>query len=357
MEVEPALVHCRSVIECPPGLALGECPPHHTGRSCELCELGYAPDLWSSNKACKACGGAAGSDGPLIAFVVAGIVVAIAMVVGILRGGRLPRAEAWANLGMAVGLGLTAVQTVGVFAKMNIAWMEPLLTLGTCLEVLTLDIDFLRPGCLMHFSSPVVRYVGSLLLDPSFGVALTTFFFVAKIIVRRRAFSNGGLEARLDNNELINLRGQILSAFYLAIVGTAARTLECRANPDGTASLATYPGVLCWSSSEHVAMLLSSTLPFLWSNVCFIAVLAWAIIVFPGRIRRPDGIVFIRRFGFVFGRFRPERYYFELVRKLQSLSIALIDASLTGSFKASCGLGGPTTPICLMQLLRSPSSS
>ena len=156
----------------------------------------------------------------------------------------------------------------------------------------------IRISCLVGQDSPTLKFLCQLLICPMGSCLLLATWAIARLRGRR---------VTLDS--LFNMNGIIIFAFFITLGLAVLGPFQCVRNPDGSSSMASNPGIICYSSAEHwVLILLSIT-----GIICYpIAILVWATyttVMYPIRIASGKGLQLVNRYRFLFQRFRPECYW------------------------------------------------
>ena len=105
------------------------------------------------------------------------------------------------------------------------------------------DIKVIRVECVLETDNPVNNYVMRLAVYPFFALILLFFLLLLQI---------GGYP--IDKDRILNSQGLIVLIAYISLVLSAVLPLQCVPNPNGTSSMASNPGVVCWESDLHVKL-------------------------------------------------------------------------------------------------------
>jgi hypothetical protein len=81
---------------------------------------------------------------------------------------------------------------------------------------------------------------------------------------------------------------------------------QCINNPNRSSSIATNPAVVCWESEVHRQMAILGVAGVLCYPVAFLSLVGHITRRRPALIASGRGLVLIRRFRWLFNRFRPE---------------------------------------------------
>ncbi|CAE7880910.1 GRM8, partial [Symbiodinium sp. KB8] len=110
--------------------------------------------------------------------------------------------------------------------------------------------------------SPVLKFVSQLLACPAgFGIILTAWG-LAKLRGKQMSWDS-----------VFNLCGVMMFAFFITVTLAALTPFQCLPNPNNQWSLASNPGIICWASDEHIALIGLAVIGI----ICYpVAILVWA---------------------------------------------------------------------------------
>lgn len=229
------------------------------------------------------------------------------------RQDQLKQSHALLFAAMTASLAVTLVQQLGIVGMFSVTWEEPLQTLLTTLRVFSFDIEVLRFGCVVS-TTPLMRYSSKIVIT-----ALCLVFFVilhvANVIVRHGGDFAGQMHT------LICIIGTLMMAFYISLVSTIVAPLQCVPHPNGKTGVLEYQAVVCFESDDHVGMLVLGFTAML-VPLTYLAWCLMAIRSFPEKMNKLDAI-FLRRYAFLFVRYRPETYWYALAHIFRSLALSL----------------------------------
>lgn len=130
-------------------------------------------------------------------------------------------------------------------------------------QVMVFDLDIIRISCIHGVDSPTVRFVRKLMVCP-IGLGLIFVIWFLKSMSGRR----------MHFDTIFNLCGVFVFALFISITLTVVDPLQCGPNPDGSLSMVSNPGVICFETQEHIIMLILCIIGIL----CYpLAIIAWAI--------------------------------------------------------------------------------
>jgi len=226
-----------------------------------------------------------------------------------------------------VGITVTSSQVLGILDKMDVSWGALFNSIAGVFGILTLTSRFLKLGCILG-NNPVVTYLFGQLIPP-LCVPVTAVILrlqdyllptIAKVTLFRVSLAIS----------LANTAGTIISALFITIVVRCVEPFICYRH-SGTASwsLVSSPSVLCYQFAEPeyltfvvfgVAVFLLLPLPFLVTCMYFCSKYAKMVLA-------ADSNDFqLRATRFLFYRFKPVRYYFNMILLARHLILGLVPA-------------------------------
>lgn len=300
------IYRCRDTHQCPQG-PLGTCAAGRHGPACNNCRDLHYP---SSGGECLPCRATSGI--PLIVCMCLAIAIMVFLVVRTRMEATTSHLTVVAMV-LISGQTFTTIQTFGAVKQIQVIWPEQLLRIFEIFGVFVFDLNWLRLPCLMSADSPLQKFALSLLVYPTFVLLLLVICAGARLLGRP-----------VNKMVAININGAFLLVFYISMTLTVMLPFQCRKNPSDFVSMAMHPGVRCFDSSEHMFMLLGASLGILVYPVGIAAWVIHATVTYKATARTIAGVELTRRFRFLFGRFKPECYYFGLVILISSGLVALI---------------------------------
>ena len=193
------------------------------------------------------------------------------------------------------------------------------------LAIFSLDIEF---SCILEPQSHVVEYGSQLLAYPVVLVATFGFWLLARAVNRPISF-----------NSFVNLHGVLVVALLTAMSLTVMRPFQCRSNPNGLTTMSTRTDVICWSE-EHAPLVVLACMGILCYPVAILGTIAFLTWKYPIWLRSGGGLEVLEKYKFLFGRFRPERYYYALLLCAHNLVVATIPAALVSVPALQVGIMG-----------------
>ncbi|CAE8598630.1 unnamed protein product [Polarella glacialis] len=301
---------CRDHLECSPGV-LGSCATGREGQACNDCQLGHYK---ASEGQCNSC---EGED--LLLFIVAilicmGVVVVATFVSQTDRVKQnLTSLTAIATAGQLV----IVIQTVGVLRHFSIKWAEPAKTLVELTSLLTFDLDVVKVSCFWPQDTPLLRFVEMVLIYPCCAAFLCVWLMVLRILKRP-----------ISPDTLFDFNGIVLTVLYISLTLMVLLPFQCIRNPNGIFTMATQPGVTCWTDPVHLGLVGSAVVGILVYPIGICAWILWTTLQYPMRISSGEGLLVLRRYRFLFNRYKSECYYYGAMMLVRNLFVALLPVVL-----------------------------
>lgn len=167
-------------------------------------------------------------------------------------------------------------------------------------------------SCLFGRDSPTLVFVGQLLVCP-LGIA---FFIVCWLISNCRGRS-------LSLDAILNLSGILIFALFISISLVVLDPLRCAKNPDGSRSMVSNPGILCFDSDEHTGLVILAILGILAYPVAILTWATYTTLRYPARVASGRGLQLVHRHRFLFQRFKTERYYYGALLLWRNILVAV----------------------------------
>ena len=129
--------------------------------------------------------------------------------------------------------------------------------------------------------------------------------------------------------EFTNAVGAVLSTFLVSIIISAVHPFICYRHPsDSGESVVTAPSVLCFETSEHARMVTIGCIAFLFVPLPFLCLCCVAIYKYPRAMAQHSSTSFLHGGRFLFARFTPERYYFQLIIFARSFLLCSVPVTI-----------------------------
>jgi len=290
-------------------LACGECNAHsfEVGTTCETCD-GVA---WL----------------PLtLAALIAGAALVVTALVTNFTVQQKPGAAM--TLSAVVGITVTSIQVLIVLDKLLVEWGPIVDSLISVAGVLSMQTHLLKVGCVTG-NNPVFKYLCRTLVGPACVPAIAGILYAEKLLVPR-SWSSHALSLKVA---MINTIGTIASSLFISIVLLSVEPFTCyQHRGSGLWSMKAEPSVLCYSydSEAYVKMVTISVTAFALVPLPFLACCLYFVIRYPYVVMSKDSGDFLHASRFLFYRFTPRRYYFNLIIILRNLTMGLVPAALSG---------------------------
>ena len=125
---------------------------------------------------------------------------------------------------------------------------------------------------------------------------------------------------------VLNLCGLLFFAFFLSISLASLMPFRCALNPDGSSSMVSDPGIICYNSEEHSILVILAVAGILSQPAMILAWTTFATLMYPTRVSSGSGLRQVNRYRFLFHRFKPQSYYFGVFLLYRNGIVALLPA-------------------------------
>jgi len=115
--------------------------------------------------------------------------------------------------------------------------------------------------------------------------------------------------------------GTVFLVTYISIVSTVIGPLRCLSNPNGRRTVHEYQSVICFEKGEHASMVAIGLIAML-APLFFLAWSCTVIWQLPAKMRQGDAL-YLRKYAFLFARFRPGVFWYALIHIARSLIFAV----------------------------------
>ncbi|KAF4733303.1 hypothetical protein FOZ63_011487, partial [Perkinsus olseni] len=151
---------------------------------------------------------------------------------------------------------------------------------------------------------------------------MMTFLWFCIQFKRYHLVTSIGRSYKWEYLSLANSIGQITQALFIPIVVSSLAPLQCFSHPSRDArSVLQYPEQLC-EGSDYWAMVGVGIACFVVFVVGFVCLVFWATL-WVGGICETDPS-YMKRFRFLFYRFRQDRYYWPTIIVTRNLALSLV---------------------------------
>lgn len=151
---------------------------------------------------------------------------------------------------------IMSIQALGTIRELSIQWHEPVWTVINLTSILMFDFQFVRTSCLFGTDSPVLHFVGRLLICPISCAVLVCSWILRKMRGQPKPF-----------NSVMNQCGLLIFAFFLSIARTTLIPFQCVSNPNGSSSMLVHPGIICYESEDHLVFVAFALAGILTANL------------------------------------------------------------------------------------------
>jgi len=285
---------------CPVGDKAGET---REGVACGRCQDKH----YGGGPTCQECDGGASAGGAVLVILVPFVIACI------YRGtttSRTKRLRETFILVSTVGMLAFFLQTVAVFASMNIDWPLQLDWIFEFSFVFMFDMNGLSVAC-FHGQDFSAKYWASIIV-PMFLVFATAVTYLATKVLPVSPFW------KMAPNETFSMLGMLLAALYVSLVKVAVAFFECTKNPAADDTLAKYRDVICGSDTHNEATP-AMAIGMVLYVIGFYLINLYAVYTAPSKWMDVD---FRTKFKFAFSRWRPDRYYWGMLIMTRNLLVA-----------------------------------
>eukprot|EP00435_Cladocopium_sp_Y103_P042606 s1772_g11.t2 len=299
------ILHCRPESYCSGGVP-GTCAKGLQGKPCAVCPEGQTQGFSSGE--CADCGATR------FAWVVAipGAVAVPIFAYYLSNLDVLAQASPFKSGVMAVGIGLSASQSLAVIGLMSARWATSFETTSSGLQIMLLDLDKLGASCIAS-TNPLTRYLMSVAIFPAAVLWLFVFWAASSCVGRylrpwRLPFT-------------ANTAGLGLQLGFGTMAAVALKPLMCYKHPTGAYSMIVYPNVSC-GLGDHVVMQIVGVVFFAFFVVGFAVLCAYAAWKMPEWCAAQERAR-LQSFRFFLANFRFDAHWFILAVLFRGLGFAL----------------------------------
>ena len=210
------------------------------------------------------------------------------------------------------------MQSMHAMKQIDFVWLPPIQgVLEAISGLVSLNMEALGVGCYLPDNGPVSLFALQLLAFPSLVCVTLMQWLLAKLL--RHPFP---LET------LFRVHCMLLVSLFTSITITLFKPFECRENPNGSSTVLDYPQIICWQSAEHRWLVMLAAAGILMYPVSTLAWLSHITFSYSKWLVSGRGIQMVERYRFLFGRFRPERYFYCLVLTVSNMIVGCTPALL-----------------------------
>eukprot|EP00294_Goniomonas_avonlea_P015071 CAMPEP_0114552622 /NCGR_PEP_ID=MMETSP0114-20121206/7220_1 /TAXON_ID=31324 /ORGANISM="Goniomonas sp, Strain m" /LENGTH=1475 /DNA_ID=CAMNT_0001737505 /DNA_START=20 /DNA_END=4447 /DNA_ORIENTATION=+ len=284
------------------------CSENRAGRMCDRCEDNY----FSLGGSCLSC------PDSEVAKVSATLVLIIAVlvlwvVINFIASDNYP----------SVDICLFYLQIADLIGRFGLRWSPATSFVFGILSMLNFDVDFVQPSCIMNWTHAAKFSIQMLLPAVFAGFYLLVFSF-ATLLMRLKVITREHQQEYADTciRELLSF----LNVTYMNLCMSILGIFMCVDLPDGSQMLVAGPQVVC-NSEEHHIFIGFAVLGLL---VYVVGVpVGFAFILYYGRKNLClSDAQFLRRFSFLYHRYRSEYYWWELTLLIRRFAFSAILVAL-----------------------------
>jgi len=305
---------CKPALACPGGRLEEKqrCSGRRFGFLCAECPDG----TYAAHGSCEEC------DGLSYFGIVLVVLLLLAMLLSFtIIGARMHPAVANPNGAMllkVLGLALMFFQTLGAIHNIGIVWADPFKSVLKVMTLVNFDIDVIHINC-TRAGGPLSLYILKMVLPAAGILFMFTVWFVLSLLKRAVRFDG-----------LLNVVGHVLTVFYIMQTVAAFSPYSCYNHPNGASSMTTAPQVLCDDDKDHSDIVGVSVFGIIAYPVTIFAVTVFATWRYTAMVVRSD-LRFVTRFGFIFHRWTPERYWFGIVALARNFLVSVLPTLIPDS--------------------------
>lgn len=304
---EFSVYRCKSTTHCPAGEP-GSCAPGRVGRGCGSCPVGFYS---GDHGKCNVC--TVSTPGAYL-IILCVVILGLGALQFLKRRVRLT-VKIFHILGMMVSQIIVAMQALAAILHFSLDLRDPAKTLFEFLKVFQLKVEHLRFSCVVNTESALTEYTAQLLAYP-------TFFAATFIAWQLGQLCRSPLVPALRH--FFAFHGMITMSILTAFSLTILLPLQCVANPNGLMTMQERPEVICYQSSEHGTLVMLCVVGIFAYPVLTISWIAHCTYKFPRWLKSQNGLRKLGACQFLFGRFRPECYYYGFLQSITNLIVALV---------------------------------
>eukprot|EP00933_Yihiella_yeosuensis_P004979 TRINITY_DN109393_c0_g1_i1.p1 TRINITY_DN109393_c0_g1~~TRINITY_DN109393_c0_g1_i1.p1 ORF type:complete len:1105 (+),score=110.47 TRINITY_DN109393_c0_g1_i1:148-3315(+) len=306
----PRSYQCGTKDMCPAGQLPGVCPLGYTGRACADCIEDYYPD---KNK-CKACGDGKATRELSVTATVVALLIAPVIILKIVTTPRLKYVTATFSMATILGIFVSFLQISSLTLSLDVDWPDIAVTVLKPFEIVAFELDYLGLSCTLGQSysrrimiKAVVVVLGMIVMVHAWALG---WILPVDCAEKSRIIS-----VRKPKWGIVNGCGLLGNVAFVPISMSAFRVFDCYKHPDGGESIRSMPAVLCYESVWVEQVLPASIFCMMISILTFSGYTA--IMFFSPGIKNAGA-----KLGFLYGRFKPDGYYWNGAMMTRNLLLA-----------------------------------
>jgi len=313
---------CIEDTDACPGGPPGKCGPRREQNTigCGRCDARSYPTAHS----CMSCGTFSALPVVLAFLAFVGVLVIVSLVTNF----AVQQSPGTATtISAVIGISVTSIQTLNVLHSVSVHWGEPMDSILSLCGLVHLKSEILQVGCVTG-NSPIMKYFYAQLVVPCSLPIIACILHVEKRIAPARIWSGARRCVAFTNTA-----GTVVSSMLITIVLQSADPFVCYKHLERSVwSMVSEPSVLCYrlDTEESLAMSLMGATTFMIIPVPFLTACIYFIVRHPSMMVSTDSQHLLSCTRFLFYRFTPERYYFDIIILTRSLVLGLIPACFSG---------------------------
>ncbi|CAE8720752.1 unnamed protein product, partial [Polarella glacialis] len=305
------VLRCRDTDQCPAG-PLGTCAFGRTGMACNDCMSGFYE---ADSGTCQPCTGAI--TWPLVVGIIVCCILA-ALLFAAIKADISKQSLAIFTVAAVGGQAANAIQALSAIQQINVSWPYPISSVLDVYALIVFDYRVIHTSCIWQVDSSLARFLEKVFTYPIAALMIALTVFISRLVKRP-----------LSLNSALNANGMLLFLFYITLTLAVLLPFQCAPTPNGgRSSMLSDPGVICFESDEHVRLVILSVIGIAVYPVGIAAWLVWVTLSFPNLISSGRGIQVLQRYRFLFGRYKPECFYFGAITLGRNALVALVPVVL-----------------------------
>eukprot|EP00435_Cladocopium_sp_Y103_P050834 s1772_g15.t1 len=229
---------------------------------------------------------------------------------------------------MAVGIGLSALQSLAVIGLMSARWATSFEATSSGLQIMLLDLDKLGASCVAS-TNPLTRYLMSVAIFPAAVLWLFVFWAASFWLACSETSRCGRCLGRCLGRHLrpwtlpftANTAGLGLQLGFGTMAAVGLKPLMCYKHPTGAYSMIIYPELFC-GVRDHVVMQIVGVIFFIVFVMGFAVLCAYAAWKMPEWCAAQQRAR-LQSFRFFLANFRFDAHWFILAVLFRGLGFAL----------------------------------
>lgn len=216
-----------------------------------------------------------------------------------------------------LGLLFSGIQAMGVFKQMSIEWGGGVEAFFDMINLLSFDLEVLRPQCIVGSDSPATSFVVRQLVAPCGAL------FVLLVLCIKKAW----VPSTSIMIELVNTVGTLTNIFFISIVTSGVSPFICYRHPSGDRSMVAASSILCFDSHRHDVMMAVGVTSLTLVPLPFLAAVGYFIIHYQGYLatsKEAHSQNALTAMRFLYFRYWARTYYYGVVLLVRSLLICLV---------------------------------